>query len=59
MEAHFAPYLDKKARKLKKKVDRGFTKEEKVSDVEVNEDDGNSSFEDVDSENEKPKKKKK
>ena len=53
----FGPLLDESARALKKKADRGLTKDEKEI-VNVPEDDGNSSFEDVDSEEERRKLKK-
>ena len=53
----FGPLLDESARALKKKADRGLAKDEKEI-VNVPEDDGNSSFEDVDSEEERRKLKK-
>lgn len=52
---YFMPFLDKNAKKLKRKADKGISKEEEViSEGEVIEADGNdSSFEDVDSDDEK------
>lgn len=51
----FGPLLEASARALKKNADKGLGKEE-LGDAQ--EDDGNSSFEDVDSEEERRKKKK-
>lgn len=52
----FGPLLDPSARALKKNADKGLGKEEEAG--EALEDDGDSGFEDVDSEEERRKKKK-
>lgn len=54
IKEHFTPLLDKHTKKLKRKADKGLGKEEEVvsDDLAVEADDGNSSFEDVDSDEE-------
>ena len=56
----FRPFLDQSAKKLKKAADRGEGAQEgaiEEDDDMAQEDDGDSGFEDVSSEEERPKKK--